>query len=271
MYDDLRIGVIGAGNIGKSLITTILDNKLVPINNIKVCRRNLEILPKFADIMSISYSISDFQLSLWADIIFICTHPKDLWDVLNEIKKQTNDSKLIVSFAAGVEPYRIWAALGFKFKVIHVTPSPYITSGVPGGISLLIRGPEVLDEDVNIVTKILSLIGSIKEIESKMLPIHTVFSACSPAFILYILRTFLQIGVDLGLTESETRDYVKSCINFPKMISWENINDIDNSINAIKTKGGATEIGIGILSNPDNLIFRESMLRTIDKIYSFNS
>ena len=181
-----------------------------------------------------------------SDVIFIATKPNFVKNVLEEIKDEITESKLVVSIAAGVSTKKINKILG-EVRVVRVMPNT--PALVKEGMSGVCKGEFASEEDVEFVMKLLSGIGKCIEVEESQIDIVTAISGSGPAFFYKVIEDMARAGEKLGL------DYDKSlllatqtAIGSARMVENRGELPVQTLIDNVATKGGCTFVGISVMN-----------------------
>ncbi len=260
-----KLGFIGAGKMANSIMNGIFNSKLFNNFSFFDVKENLvdEIKQKYN---AIFYS-SIKELVKNNDIILICTKPFIINEILEEIKKEIKNEKLIISIAAGVSSQKIETALSNNARVIRVMPNT--PALINEGISGLCKGNFANDDDLDLAKKIMQSVGETVIVEEDKIDIVTALSGSGPAFYYYIINELAKSAQNLGLDyETALKLSSQTAIGAGKMI----LNGLKNNINVEKlienvtTKGGCTEVGNSVLLNSNiSDILNKTIIDTVDK------
>ena len=244
-----KIGFIGCGKMASAIINGILSSSAK--YEIKGSEINPEVAQNAQQRLTIPVMTDNKMLVIDSDIIFLAVKPNCVNDILEEIKNEITEEKLIVSIAAGVSTKKIEAIIG-KNRVIRVMPNT--PALVLEGMSGVCKGKYALNEDLEIVTKILTSVGKCIEVTEEQIDIVTAISGSGPAFFYKVIEDMARAGEKLGL------DYDKSlllatqtALGSAKMVFNRGEIPVQNLINNVATKGGCTFVGICEMKDTDKL------------------
>ena len=260
-----KLGFIGAGKMANSIMNGIFNSKL--FINFSFFDINNQIVDEIKQKYNAIFYNSIQELVKNNDIIMICIKPFIINEVLDEINKEINDKKLIISIAAGVSSQKIETKLNNKAKVIRVMPNT--PALINEGISGLCKGAYANDDDLALAQKIMQSVGETVIVDEDKIDIVTALSGSGPAFYYYIINEFAKSAYNLGLDyETALRLSTQTAIGAGKMI----LNGLKNNINVEKlienvtTKGGCTEVGNNVLATSDiKDILNKTIVDTMDK------
>lgn len=236
-----KIGFIGCGEMAKAIIKSLdSDTEII------ASTRSFETAQKASEELNIKVINNNKEVTRFADIIFIATKPNQVESVLNEIKEDLNNDKLIVSIAAGVSTKKIENIIG-QLPVIRVMPNT--PAQIKEGMSATAKGLFANEEHELLVHNILNKIGKVISVEESQIDIVTAISGSGPAFFYQIFEDIAQAGAKLGLDyEKSLILAVQTAIGSAKM-TLNREKSLPDLISSVSTKGGCTEVGINTMRN----------------------
>jgi pyrroline-5-carboxylate reductase len=121
--------------------------------------------------------------------------------VVEEIAKHLDLSKLIISIAAGISLDAIEACARKDLKLIRVMPN--ICVSVREGASAIAAGKHAVKDDLMIAKTIFDSVGKSLFIEESLLDAVTGLSGSGPAYIFLIIDALADAGVKVGLSRDD--------------------------------------------------------------------
>lgn len=250
-----KIGFIGCGKMASAIIKGILSSCSGDRYEIKGSEVNCEISELASSRLGIPVLTDNRMLALDSDVIFLAVKPNYVQPILEEIKNEITQDKLIVSIAAGVSTKKIEQIIG-KNRVIRVMPNT--PALVLEGMSGVCKGAYARDEDAAFVVKLLSNIGKCIEIEEKQIDIVTAISGSGPAFFYKVIEDMARAGEKLGLEYDKSLMLAtQTALGSAKMVFNRGELTVQTLIDNVATKGGCTFIGISVMNdeNSDKLFY----------------
>lgn len=262
-----NIGFVGCGHMASAIIKGVLDSNFLNPNQVIASEISQEFADKKKSELGIEVITDNKILAKKSDVIFLATKPNYIKDVLNEIKDELNETKLIVSIAAGVSTKKIEDEISKQIAVIRVMPNG--PAMVLEGMSGIVRGKWADDKQVEFVKEFLSNIGKCIIIDEAQIDILTAISGSGPAFFYKIINEMAHAGEKLGL------DYDKSlilaaqtAIGSAKLMIQSDLTP-EKLIEGIATKGGCTEVGVDFMvEQKTDELFLELIKKTAEKAKS---
>ncbi|HVB55588.1 MAG TPA: pyrroline-5-carboxylate reductase [Candidatus Acidoferrales bacterium] len=193
----LRLAVLGAGKMGGILIEAFVKQELVPPQNIYATVQHTGQERKNLSKLSIPLGADNRAAVHNADVVFLCVKPQTVGQVVDEIRPELNEQKLLISIAASVPTDYIERRLESSVPVIRAMPNT--PSMVGAGITAVSKGKFAKQEDIDTVRKLFDAVGKTIVVDEKYMDAVTGLSASGPAFIYIILESLAEGGVKVGL------------------------------------------------------------------------
>ena len=228
----MNIGIIGLGNMGSMIATSLKKNTNYQI----YCYEKYNQDSKKQSIDSNLRLMSSIEeLNLKVDYIILCTKPSQYEEVCSQIKQPTN----LISILAGVKTYNLKKILPNKSKVVRVMPN----------IALLVgKSTNAIYGDVDlydITINIFSNLGTCLEVKNEeAMDVVTGLSGSGIAYIAEFIDNLSLSGVYNGLSYKESLSIVlqtmEGCIDLLKKSDMEP----SQLRNKISSPGGTTIEGL---------------------------
>ncbi len=237
----MKVGFIGCGNLGSSLIKGILNAGALQAEEIvasDVSDEKLKELGKFG----IETTTDNKKLVEHCDVIFIAVKPDIVESVLEETK-EFSEGKLFVSVAAGVSTKFIEARTGAR--VIRVMPN---ICGLVGRMaSCFSLGTRALREDGKLVEKLLAGMGTTFKVDEKLMNAVTGLSGSGPAYFYFIVQALQEAGVELGLSSEVALKLAAQTAKGAGEVILREGKTLEELIEMVCTPKGTTVEGLKVL------------------------
>lgn len=177
----MKIGVIGAGNMGGAMIRGWINSQKIPADAIVVRGGKGETARVLQETLNFELS-DDWHAFTGCDLIVVATHPDAVSSVLNELKAVLQNRSIpIVSVAYGVSVNEMQAIMGEAYPLVQVIPNTPVAfnEGVLAAVY-----PETMEAEVKqTIHDTLSLLGEVWETTEDTLDIFSAVAGCAPAFV----------------------------------------------------------------------------------------
>lgn len=242
-----RIGFIGCGKMASAIIQGISVSKEYSVKGAEI---NPEIAEAAQTRLGVPVLTDNKTLVMDSDIIFIAVKPNQVAPVLEEIRGELNESKLLVSIAAGVNTKTIEDIVGGR-RIIRVMPNTpaFIREGMFG----VCKSTYATKEDSDFVISILSKIGKCIELKEDQMDIVTAISGSGPAFFYKVIEDIARAGEKLGMDyDNALLLATQTALGSAKMIFNRGETPVQTLIDNVATKGGCTFVGVSVMNEENS-------------------
>jgi len=202
MLKNRHVGLVGTGNMGEALIHGLLHGHLCRPDQILCSDTRPERLKAIREKYGVKGTSHNTEVVKQSDIIILAVKPQIMKQVVDEIAKYLDLSKLIISIAAGVPLEAIESCAKKELKLIRVMPN--ICVSVREGASAIAGGKHTQREDLMLAKTIFDSVGKSLFIEEYLLDAVTGLSGSGPAYIFLIIDALADAGVKVGLSRDDT-------------------------------------------------------------------
>jgi pyrroline-5-carboxylate reductase len=201
MLKNKQVGILGTGNMGEALIRGLLYGHLCRPEQIFCSDVRAERLKAIREKYGVKSTSHNVEVVKQSDIVILAVKPQIMKQVVEEIAKHLDLSKLIISIAAGVPLDAIEACARKDLKLIRVMSN--ICVSVREGVSAIAGGKHALKEDLMMAKTIFDSVGKSLFIEENLLDAVTGLSGSGPAYIFLIIDALADAGVKVGLSRDD--------------------------------------------------------------------
>jgi len=194
---DFKIGFIGTGNIGTSLIKGVLHSGVAQPGNIYIYDVDRIKAYKLAKDTGIRLAECNEQLAAVCDYIVLAVKPAYVKGILEEIKGSFTDAKVLVSVAVGVAIKTLKSVLGDNAKVVRTMPNLPVMVGE--GMTLVCFDNVVNDGDKAVVRSLFEGSGKVEELEERLMSQVTSLTSSSPAYVFMMIEAMADGAVLQGI------------------------------------------------------------------------
>lgn len=204
----MKIGFIGAGNMGGAIIGGIIKNGIS--KDILVSDKNKEGQKAICQKFGVRQAKDNMTAASTSDILFLAVKPNVLDSVISEIKDAVSENTLIISIVAGKSIEYIEKAFSKKIKLIRVMPNTPALVGE--GMSALCKNRNVLKEDMENALEIFNGLGRAEEVTENIMDAVTAVSGSSPAYIFMMIEAMADGAVAGGMPRSQAYNFAAQAV-----------------------------------------------------------
>jgi pyrroline-5-carboxylate reductase len=239
-----KVGFIGCGNMAEAILSGVLNSGLLPAENIYASDVRKDRLEAIRNRFKIRITNNNKELSTFSDIIILAVKPQNLNEVLEEIKGEIKENKLVVSIAAGIPIKRIQAFLPEK-KIVRVMPNTPVL--VNAGISGICANSNVTEQDEEKVLKIFESVGKAIRVPERLMDALTAISGSGPAYVSLFIESLIDAGVEAGLPWDIATQLVLSTVEGTVRLIEETGHHPAIIRSKVTSPGGVTACGIHVM------------------------
>lgn len=187
--------------MGETLLTTLVAGGQDPAS-ITVAEKSSERADALRASHGVDVTDSRSAVSV-ADLVLIVVKPQDVADLLPDVAGSLRRGAVVASFAAGVRTDQIEAALPAGTPVVRIMPN---TPAVVGeGMFGASPGAACSDEQVSMVSGLLSAGGKFVVVDERLQDALTAVSGSGPAYVFYLAEQMIAGGIEAGLDPDVAR------------------------------------------------------------------
>ena len=248
----MKIAIVGAGNMGSSIVKGLLRSDLVKVNKIFV----MDISPKALNYIQslsdqINIELDGYKSVDQADIIILAIKPWLINEVILDIKfKMDYTKQILVSMAAGVTIESMEKSL---LKAPDINQLPAVFRAIPnsaisvGKSMTLIAFHNATEKQKQSVFSIFEELGKIMCLDESFLSAGTALASCNIAFVFRYIRAAIQAGTEMGFYPDKVQSMVVETVLGAAELLKETQNNPEVEIDKVTTPGGITIKGLNEL------------------------
>ena len=191
----MKIGFVGAGNMGSAIIRGILNKGFLSADNILISRKRPELSAGFAAV-GVTVLKDNVELVRLSDIIVLAVKPVYAAEVLAEVYEELK-GKFVISIMAGWSFDMLANALPESARFLRVMPNTPLSVGE--GMTLISDRRTCSDEEFSFAQGIFGTAGKVAVVEDRIFTPANGISGCGPAFVYQFIEALADGGVRYGV------------------------------------------------------------------------
>jgi pyrroline-5-carboxylate reductase len=198
------ISILGGGNLGLSIAEGLIRSGMVDADNLIVTDRPIPGVKK-RNIPGVEITYDNVEAVKKSDYLFFCVQPKQLYDLLDEIKDSLEPERhVILSTVTGFHIKKTLELVGKELQVFRIMPNTAISiCESMTCISTNTKSEALKEEIANFFDKL----GETIFISEELMASSTVLAGSGIAFAHRYIRAASQGGIEIGF-DSETAQYI---------------------------------------------------------------
>ncbi|OCC15352.1 Pyrroline-5-carboxylate reductase [Dissulfuribacter thermophilus] len=235
----LKIGFIGAGQMGSALIKGLIEKGLLDKMGIFASDPSFErrsIVEKDTGIKT--FETNDECIKN-VDIVLLAVKPQVMGPVLADIRPSIESRHLVVSIAAGISTKFIEDRLEAGTRVVRVMPNT--PALVHEGAAAISPGSSASEEDLEIVREIFEAVGIAVTVPEELMDTVTGLSGSGPAYCFKFIEALIEGGILEGLPRDVAQKLaVQTVLGSARLVQI--LNEHPSKLEAMVTSPGGTTI-----------------------------
>jgi len=257
MLKNIKIAIIGCGNLGTSIVNGLLDQGDILPQNLHVTKRNPANLLYLQD-KGVRVHSDNIIASKEADLVILGVKPYNVSSILREIKPVLDPEKqIIVSLATGITLDEIFEVLDPTTTAFRAMPN--IAADIRESVTCICsRNSKELSEAQ--VKELFNSIGFSISIDESLMEAATVLGACGIAYVLRFMRAMIQGGIQIGFDAKTASKIVNQTVKGAAELMIQKNMHPEEAIDKVTTPKGCTIVGLNEMEHQG---FSAAMVRGV--------
>jgi pyrroline-5-carboxylate reductase len=237
---DKKVAIIGAGNLGLSLVKGLVDSKSYNPSQFNLSRRRVE---KLKGMQDIGFNCFNNNVSAISDvnIIIISVLPQKINEVLKQLKSSLKKNQTIISLVSGVEIKDIIKIIGDQNPIIRAMPNTAISIRES---MTCITTLEKWNSHLTTTSEIFNKVGETSIINEEKMTSATALCACGIAFFLRAIRAASQGGNEIDFHSAEALKMAAQTARGAASLLIQNNSHPEDEIDKVTSPKGCTIAGL---------------------------
>lgn len=206
----MKLGFIGCGNMAGAIIGGILKNNVCTPDEIIASTLAEAGRKKIKEKFGIHVTADNQQVAREAGIIFLAVKPQYYEEVMNEIKDDVCESKIIVSIAPGKSLEWMASILGEDAKIVRTMPNTPALVGE--GMTAVCSNSCVTEQELEEVKKVLEACGQVEAVSEKLMDVVVGVSGSSPAYVFLFIEAMADAAVADGMPRMQAYRFAAQAV-----------------------------------------------------------
>ncbi len=258
-----KIGIIGTGKMGGSLLKGILKAKIANPEDVYASDVYEPGLNALREELGINISTDNFETVSNCDVLIVAVKPQIIKNVLRDINSYL-ENKLVISIAAGITTEAIEAELDDGRHVIRVMPN--IAATVGEAASAISTGRNASVKDAEMAMEIFNSVGVATLVPEHLINAVTGLSGSGPAYIFLVIEALADGAVYEGLDrENALKLAAQTVLGAAKMVMETGMHPGELK-DMVTSPAGTTIRGIHVLEqNNIRSAFMDAVIKSSER------
>jgi len=255
------IGIIGGGNLGRSIAMGLLFSEKIRASNITITRRKIHLIEDLKA-KGIKISSNNADAVKEKKVVIIAVEPHQAEKVLKEIKHEFNKNQILISVLTGVRIDVLKEFCGTDIHIFRAMPNTAIA--IRESMTCIATRNDSA-ENKDIVFSIFDQLGKTIKIEEELMDASTVLAACGIAYALRFIRAASQGGIEIGFDSTTAQLIAAQTVRGAAGLLIEGGEHPEYEIDKVTTPMGCTIAGLNEMEHQG---FSSSLIKGILTSYN---
>ncbi|MFB2596286.1 pyrroline-5-carboxylate reductase [Herbiconiux sp. P17] len=249
------IALLGAGSMGRAVLSGLLAPTVEVIGGIRVTNRSAERAAELAGTPGVTAFATDDdpdanrRAVAGAAIVIVAVKPAMVPELLDEIAASLEPGAIVVSVAAGVTVATFEAHLPSTVSVLRSMPNtPAVVGRAVTGLS---AGTRSSADDLALVRSLFETVGTVVEVPESQLDALSTISGSGPAYVFLLIEALTAAAVEKGFSAEQAAELVNGTFaGASELLVASGKTPTDLRIQVTSPKG-TTERAVAVLQDAD--------------------
>lgn len=255
------IGIIGGGNLGRSITMGLLFSEKIKASNITMTRRKVHLIEDLKA-KGIIVTSNNADAVNGKKVIIIAVKPHQTEKVIAEIRPLLRKDQILVSVVTGVKIEDLKKYSGPDVHIFRAMPNTAIA--IRESMTCISTRDDSA-ENKDIVFSIFDQLGKTIKIEEELMDASTVLAACGIAYALRFIRAASQGGIEIGFDSSTAQLIASQTVRGAAGLLIEGGEHPEYEIDKVTTPMGCTIAGLNEMEHQG---FSSSLIKGILTSYN---
>lgn len=216
----MKVGFIGLGNMATAMIGGMLGTGEFKVSDIVGSSKTKGTADKTSEKYGIVTYTDNKRVAEQSDVLVLAVKPVFLEAVIAEIKNIVDDSKLVISIAAGKTIEWIEREFGKRLRVIRCMPNTPAMVG-EGCTCICLKEEGTVQEiaDQEIVSRIMNSFGKASILPERLMDAFIGVAGSAPAYVFMFIEAMADAAVMAGMPRKQAYEFAaQSVLGSAKMV-----------------------------------------------------
>lgn len=255
-----KVGFIGCGNMGSSMVGGLIKSGFLKSEEIIVSTKTEASSKKLRDEFKVATTLDSKTVAKESETIILAVKPNMYKSVVEEIKSELTEDKLIITIAAGISIENMEEWLGDDLKIIRTMPNTPALVGQ--AMSAVCPNKNVSEEELKYCINIFESFGECEVLEEKYFDGFIAVAGSSPAYVFMFIEAMADGAVKLGIPRAKAYKMAAQSVLGSARMVLETGKHPGELKDMVCSPAGTT---IDAVVELEKLGFRNSVIQAMDK------
>lgn len=206
----MKLGFIGTGNMASAIMGGIINNQVVPAEEIIGADLFAPGREKAKAQFGIQVTDSNIEVIEKAEVVVFSVKPQFYEDVINEVKDLLRDDQIIVTIAPGKTLEWLGEKFGKPVKIVRTMPNTPAMVGA--GMTAACPNEHITEEELAYVKRLLESFGRVEIIPERLMDVVVSVSGSSPAYVFMFIEAMADAAVSGGMPRAQAYQFAAQAV-----------------------------------------------------------
>lgn len=206
----MKIGFIGLGNMASAMIGGMLDTGTFSPDEIIGSAKTQATADRAAQRFGIAAGTDNQETARQADVLILAVKPVFLPEVISEIKNIVDETKLVISIAAGKSIDWLEQEFGRKLRMIRCMPNTPAMVGE--ACTCICLKEDVSKQDEETARKIMNSFGKASVLPERLMDAFIGVAGSAPAYVFLFIEAMADAAVLAGMPRAQAYEFAAQAV-----------------------------------------------------------
>lgn len=239
----MKIAFLGGGNMASALLKGVLSSGVARAEELRVVEISAERRAWLAETFGVAAVSDGAEAVAAADIAVLAVKPQNAPDLLAQLAPVFDQSKLLLSIAAGLSTATLERAV--PARVVRAMPNLAAAAGK--AVTAICPGTRATAEDMETAETILRGVGEVVRVEERMMDAVTGVSGSGPGYLFRFVEALEEAALAEGFDAATARKLAVWTAYGAAATALESGEPPARLREKVSSKGGTTLAGLAAM------------------------
>ncbi|WP_297425985.1 pyrroline-5-carboxylate reductase [Clostridium sp.] len=255
-----KVGFIGCGNMGSAMVGGLIKSGFLKADDIIVSTKTEASSKRLKEQFEVETTLDSATVAKESDVIILAIKPFMFKQIIDEIRSELIENKLIITIAAGITISNMEEWISNDAKIIRTMPNTPALVGQ--AMSAVCPNKNVTKDELEYCFKIFESFGECVQLEEKDFHAFTALCGSSPAYVFMFIEAMADAAVKLGIPRAKAYKMAAQSVFGSSKMVLETGKHPGELKDGVCSPAGTT---IEAVVELEKLGFRNSVIQAIDK------
>ncbi len=206
----MKIGFIGLGNMATAMLGGIIEKGLYKSSEIIGSAKTEATAERVAQKYGVEACTDNKRVAKSADVIVLAVKPIFMEEVISEIRDSVDESKLVISIAAGKSLEWIEERFGKPIRLVRCMPNTPAMVGA--ACTCVCLNPDTGKEDEELTLKLMESFGTATVLPERLMDAFAAVAGSSPAYVFMFIEAMADAAVLAGIPRKQAYEFAAQSV-----------------------------------------------------------